>query len=235
MELPTQITHQAPAGEPRRARGGAWRQIAALLAVIGAMVIFLSPRPARKVEVVAADVQALHLAERRAAEAESDAAAAKAAAAAAAAELSKLRARLSTTTAKLAIAPQPAVSASPPLPAPAASASVDCTTDAKVHAEDASTTIGTYGRAYGNRNRLGAICKNLAPAVAVRPAPSPNALSSRLVLALTPWVWGDSSAHLDFDPDGLSGALSTPWGDGRWGSLPRHPNVLWASFSSRSQ
>jgi hypothetical protein len=82
-------------------------------------------------------------------------------------------------------------------------------------------------------SRLSTICLSLAPAVAVRPAPS-GTLSARMVSQMSPWLWAGSSAELVFDPDGIDGALSTPWGEGRWGSLPRHPGLLWANFASRS-
>jgi hypothetical protein len=81
---------------------------------------------------------------------------------------------------------------------------------------------------------LSAMCRRLAPAVAVRPAPNPAAASSQTVVKHSPWTWADSPAKLEFDPDGIVGALSTPWGEGRWGSLPRQPSVLWADFASRS-
>ena len=41
-------------------------------------------------------------------------------------------------------------------------------------------------------------------------------------------------SQLAFDPEGIVGALSTPWGDGRWGSLPAEPGLLWADFASRT-
>ena len=70
--------------------------------------------------------------------------------------------------------------------------------------------------------RLASICSKLAPAVAVRPAPLQASFAAQHAVRYSPWLWGSSSARLTFDPDGIVGALSTPWGDdGRWGSLPR--------------
>jgi len=45
------------------------------------------------------------------------------------------------------------------------------------------------------------------------------------------WLWGTSRARLGFDDGGVSGALETPWGEGRWGSMPGSPAVLWATFA----
>lgn len=85
----------------------------------------------------------------------------------------------------------------------------------------------------GAADRLIQICRGLAPAVAVRPAPS-KSLTSRLVAELSPWQWAASAARLRFNPEDIEGALSTPWGEGRWGALPREPGLLWADFASRS-
>ena len=74
-------------------------------------------------------------------------------------------------------------------------------------------------------------CGDLAPAVAVRPAPS-GSLSSQLAISHGPWRWAGSQAALTFDKDGLRGALETPWGDGRWGEAS--PGLLWADWSSRT-
>ena len=85
--------------------------------------------------------------------------------------------------------------------------------------------------------RLASICSKLAPAVAVRPAPLQASFAAQHAVRYSPWLWGSSSARLTFDPDGIVGALSTPWGDdGRWGSLPRHTqdHLLWATFAWRS-
>jgi hypothetical protein len=220
--------------EPRRARGGAWRQYAALLAFVGLIILFCSPSrpPARRAVALEAEHRRLLL------EAEQRAQAAEKQAEQAALELQALRSKMGDGVGTAAAAATTLVSPPPPPAAAALSAALastlDCTTDAKVMAEDANATITTYGREYGNRRRLGAICKNLAPAVAVRPAPAPKALSARLAVELSPWVWADSPAKLSFDPDDLTGALATPWGEGRWGSLPRHPNVLWATFAGRT-
>ena len=81
--------------------------------------------------------------------------------------------------------------------------------------------------------RMTALCARLAPAVAVRPAPA-GSLSAYLVVSLSPWRWADSAAELTFNPDGIEGALATPWGEGRWGPMPRKPAVLWATFSGRT-
>ena len=116
-------------------------------------------------------------------------------------------------------------------------ARADCTAALRVQAAATAAPTTSTGKERGaadlSLRRLSAICRQLAPAVAVRPAPLQNALSSRLVVQLSPWKWASSPARLEFDPDGLSGALGTPWGDGRWGALPRHPAVLWASFAGR--
>jgi hypothetical protein len=82
------------------------------------------------------------------------------------------------------------------------------------------------------RALLNAACADLAPAVAVRPAPS-GSLSSQLAARLSPWRWADSPALLTFDPSAVAGSLSTPWGEGRWGSL-RRPGLLWGTFAGRS-
>ncbi|KAL1522438.1 hypothetical protein AB1Y20_017426 [Prymnesium parvum] len=83
--------------------------------------------------------------------------------------------------------------------------------------------------------RMTALCARLAPAVAVRPAPAGvRSLAAEIVVRLSPWRWGGSPALLTFNPDGIDGALETPWGEGRWGPMPNKPAVLWATFSSRT-
>ena len=228
-DLPTHVSQpsvpmEAPDGKSEDLRSKlatriSWlRQYGAILSCAGFFVIFCSPsRPAVHLKLhpaESAEQQLLRAAERRARLAETQAAEA-------AEELRQLRERFSNASV-------------PSVPTSAANDRLDCTTDEKVRSEEANATITTYGREFGNRKRLGAICRNLAPAVALRPAPIPNALSPTLAVKLSPWVWAQSPAKLNFNPDGYAGLLATPWGDGRWGSLPRHPNVLWATFAGRT-
>ena len=212
-----------------RIRSGAWRPPAAILAIIGVLMLSMSStsrglrqpikRPAPST-LVPIHVR-LSQAEDRAGKAE--------------AELELLRAKLNAkvTTEQ----------STPPPPPPAASgidsASSDCNAAVRAQADHSDVTQRSAsgatrsGAASLSSRRLSAICRSLAPAVAVRPAPL-AAFSSRLVVELSPWYWAAAASQsLAFDPDGITGALSTPWGEGRWGSLPRHPAVLWASFASR--
>lgn len=97
----------------------------------------------------------------------------------------------------------------------------------------ASARATSTGSGGSSTARLAALCAMLAPAVALRPAPS-RALSSRLVVRLSPYRWALSPADLEFDPDGVVGALTTPWGSGRWGSIRGQPATLWAHFAGRT-
>ena len=205
-------------------RPGAWRTPAAILAIVGVFVLSsgstnlrparLDMRPAAVSNHAPTPAEPLSLArvrtaEDRAATAEREAARLR----------EKLDALLLSTT----------LTSPPPPPSPAAASSstaadVSETCNEALRAQLASRSLSS--------RRLNGICKTLAPAVAVRPAPLP-ALSSSLAVELSPWKWASSPARLHFDPDGINGALTTPWGEGRWGSLPRHPAVLWASFADR--
>ena len=82
-----------------------------------------------------------------------------------------------------------------------------------------------------SRVSLADACEELAPAVAVRPAPS-GSLAAQLAVEAGPWQWAGSQASLTFDPDGLAGLLVTPWGEGRWGEA--QPGMLWADWSGRT-
>lgn len=108
-------------------------------------------------------------------------------------------------------------------------------TSPQIESEYASTH-DSFSRALlpaGLSARFTALCDSLAPAVAVRPAPA-RSLSAGAAVEMSPWQWADSPAQLTFNPDGIQGALMTPWGEGRWGSLPRQPGLLWANFAHRS-
>ena len=78
---------------------------------------------------------------------------------------------------------------------------------------------------------LTALCEDLAPAVAVRPAPA-GSLAARWLVSAGPWRWdGSAAATLKFD---ASGALETPWGTGRWGPSDFANGVNWADWSGRT-
>ena len=72
-----------------------------------------------------------------------------------------------------------------------------------VYADDARNPHST--------KHLASICKQLAPAV-VRPAPL-QCLLLHAMRSASPWRWASGDAEITFDPDGIVGALSTPWGD----------------------
>lgn len=131
---------------------------------------------------------------------------------------------------------QPAASAG--ATATAASAPVGSTptlTTSTVAAAAAAAAAAATSATRASRAEIGedlaAACDDLAPAVAVRPAPS-GSLSSQLAISHGPWRWAGSQAALTFDKDGLRGALETPWGDGRWGEAS--PGLLWADWSGRT-
>ena len=95
----------------------------------------------------------------------------------------------------------------------------------------AAAPTATAAPAVVSRVSLADACKELSPAVAVRPAPS-GSLASQLAVEAGPWQWAESQAALTFDPDGLAGLLVTPWGEGRWGEA--QPGLLWADWSGRT-
>ena len=94
-----------------------------------------------------------------------------------------------------------------------------------------SSPVGDTPAHVVSRVSLADACEELAPAVAVRPAPS-GSLASQLAVEAGPWQWAGSQASLTFDPDGLAGLLVTPWGEGRWGEA--QPGMLWADWSGRT-
>ena len=112
-----------------------------------------------------------------------------------------------------------------------ATAAATAATAAAAAAATTSTTRASRASRAAIGEDLAAACDDLAPAVAVRPAPS-GSLSSQLAVSHGPWRWAGSEAALTFDKDGLRGALETPWGDGRWGEAS--PGLLWADWSGRT-
>ena len=113
----------------------------------------------------------------------------------------------------------------------ASSASSTTNPTAVTAAAPAATSLARTPARVTSRVSLADACKELSPAVAVRPAPS-GSLASQLAVEAGPWQWAGSQASLTFDPDGLVGLLVTPWGEGRWGEA--QPGLLWADWSGRT-
>ena len=215
-----------------RPKFGAWRHAGACLAFVGVIVLVSSsPRDDR---ASARPAMASARMDAMLADAEAKVAVAKAAELKAQAELARIRALRKTEA-----LPPSAQQATMPTASATTTAS---TIGATVTGASAQQLQGEFAVAHHRLvasiepprllSRFAALCAGLAPAVAVRPAPA-RSLSARVAAEFSPWQWADSPARLSFSPDGIDGLVTTPWADGRWGSLPGHPGLLWASFASR--
>ena len=219
---PAHVQQQQQQQLESRPKFGAWRHAGACLAFVGVIVLVTSsPRDDR---ASARPAMASARMDAMLADAEAKVAVAKAAELKAQAELARIRALRKTE------ALPPSTQQATTMP----TATVTGASAQQLQGEFAVAHHRLVASIEPPRllSRFAALCAGLAPAVAVRPAPA-RSLSARLAAEFSPWQWADSPARLSFSPDGIDGLLTTPSADGRWGSLPGHPGLLWASFASR--